>query len=349
MNEKFNDKVELFVPGRVCLVGELSDLVSEYLGEHNPELIPGEAIAVGINKGIYATVEKSDRLVFKMEAKNLNIAMDIGQIAKITRGNEFFSYVCGTTEYMMKNYNVGGIQIVVDKMDLPIQKGLSSSAAVCVLVARAFNILYDLNLPVEEEMKIAYEGEHLTGSGCGRLDQICATGKKLSHIIFYKDYAKYTKVKVQKKIYLVIADLKAKKDTKKILSSLRRGIENPTNEDEYKARVLVGEENKKMVEESIRAIEAGDLKRLGEMFIVAQKLIDDTSNICDELIAPILHRTLNDPYIQSLTYGGKGIGSNGEGSVQFVSKDKDSQQLLIDYLNNVLCMDAFEFNIEPTN
>ncbi len=28
--------------------------------------------------------------------------------------------------------------------DLPLEKGLSSSAAVCVLVARAFNALYDL-------------------------------------------------------------------------------------------------------------------------------------------------------------------------------------------------------------
>jgi hypothetical protein len=70
------------------------------------------------------------------------------------------------------------------KTDLPIKKacasarafglasdrerqGLSSSAALCVLVARAFNRLYDLKLTVRGEMDIAYHGELRTPSRCG--------------------------------------------------------------------------------------------------------------------------------------------------------------------------------------
>lgn len=63
-------------------------------------------------------------------------------------------------------------------MDLPLQKGLSSSAAICVLVARAFNQLYQLGLSLAEEMELAYWGERNTSSQCGRLDQACGYGKR---------------------------------------------------------------------------------------------------------------------------------------------------------------------------
>ena len=57
-------------------------------------------------------------------------------------------------------------------------KGLSSSAATCVLVARAFNELYDLKMTVRGEMEYAYQGEILTPSQCGRMDQGCAYGAR---------------------------------------------------------------------------------------------------------------------------------------------------------------------------
>ena len=52
---------------------------------------------------------------------------------------EFFSYACGVAYEMTQKYRVRGIVIDNYKTDLPIKKGLSSSAALCVLVARAFN------------------------------------------------------------------------------------------------------------------------------------------------------------------------------------------------------------------
>ena len=47
---------------------------------------------------------------------------------------------------------------------LPLKKGLSSSAALCVLVARAFNRAYGLGLTTRGEMQYAYEGERMTPS-----------------------------------------------------------------------------------------------------------------------------------------------------------------------------------------
>ena len=56
--EKKN-KIDLFVPGRLCIMGEHSD----WAGRHrviNPNIIPGEAIVTGIKQGIYATAMKHD-------------------------------------------------------------------------------------------------------------------------------------------------------------------------------------------------------------------------------------------------------------------------------------------------
>ncbi len=41
---------------------------------------------------------------------------------------------------------VSGLEVDNFATDLPLEKGLSSSAAVCVLVARAFNTVYDLKV-----------------------------------------------------------------------------------------------------------------------------------------------------------------------------------------------------------
>jgi galactokinase len=57
-----------------------------------------------------------------------------------------------------------GIEIINYKTTLPMGKGLSSSAAVTVLVAKAFSQVYDLKLSMAEVMDIAYCGEMLTPS-----------------------------------------------------------------------------------------------------------------------------------------------------------------------------------------
>ncbi len=78
----------------------------------------------------------------------------------------------------MTHYHVRGLEIDNYQTDLPIKKGLSSSAAICVLVARAFNRIYDLKMTVRGEMEYAYLGEITTPSRCGRMDQGCAYGNK---------------------------------------------------------------------------------------------------------------------------------------------------------------------------
>ena len=58
---------------------------------------------------------------------------------------------------MLTHYRVRGLEIENYLTDLPIKKGLSSSAAVCVMVARAFNRIYDLKMTVRETRPISKE------------------------------------------------------------------------------------------------------------------------------------------------------------------------------------------------
>ena len=338
------ETIELFVSGRISLLGGLSDLVSPYLGE-NEKLIPGSAIAAGINKGIYATVSKSEFLEFEMENRKLKINMKEEELKEQIKNNTFYSYICGVALCMKKKYKIGGIKIKVTKMDLPIKKGLASSAAICVLTVRAWNQLYNLNLTIEEEKELAYEGEHLAGSKCGRLDQVCASGKKLHKITFFQNYAMTEEIKVKEPLHMVIADLNAFKDTKKIMTDLNQCFPFPHHEKEEVVHEMLGEKNKELVEEARQCIENGDKKRLGAVLTEAQKLIDKASVVCDELEAKVLHKVLEDETIKQYSYGGKGIGSGGDGSVQILAKDKDAQNLLIDYFKNDLNMDAFDVDL----
>ena len=61
---------------------------------------------------------------------------------------------------MLTHYRVGGLEIDNFETDLPLKKGLSSSAAFCVLVARAFDRVYNLRLTVRGEMECAFAGEN---------------------------------------------------------------------------------------------------------------------------------------------------------------------------------------------
>jgi hypothetical protein len=54
-----------------------------------------------------------------------------------------------------------------------------------------------------------------------------------------------------------------------------------------------------------------------------------------ELTAPKLHALLADPKVKIYSYGGKGVGSQGDGSAQFVARDAFQADLLEKHLRNV--------------
>ena len=90
--------------------------------------------------------------------------MDADKLLEIAKVGSMFSYAAGVAYNIVTRYNVGGLIIDNYLTTLPVKKGLSSSAAICVLVARAFNRIYNLKLTIQGEMDLAYLGERTTPS-----------------------------------------------------------------------------------------------------------------------------------------------------------------------------------------
>ena len=335
------ENIELFVPGRLCLFGEHTDWAGRYT-DINSDVVPGLAIVTGIDLGIYASVRKNDifsiiSLNEKGETVSFSCDMELKTLREKAAEQQYFCYACGVAAYLLEHYQIGGISIRVDKATLPIKKGLSSSAAICVLVARAFNEVYQLKMSVNGEMQAAYRGEMLTKSRCGRLDQACAYGVNPVCMEFSGDDIFVEKLKVGRKLYWVFADLKSKKDTKKILSDLNKAYPFPQTDIDRNIHEALGADNHRLIAEASSAIADGNAEKIGELMKKAQNIFDKkvAPGCPAELTAPKLHSVLNDEKIAEYTYGGKGVGSQGDGTVQFIAKDKESQHKLVDYLNSI--------------
>lgn len=338
-----NKIINLFVPGRLCLFGEHSDWAGKYR-TMNADIVPGMAIVTGVEQGIEATAEASERFEVTCSAPELtelwhdfSCDMDSAKLKEIARSGNFFAYCAGVASYMMEWYNVGGVKINITSMTLPMKSGLSSSAAICVLVARAFNLLYNLNLNTMGEMNIAYVGELRTSSRCGRLDQACAFGVKPVLMTFDGEEMDVQPLNVRKDLYWVFADLCAEKDTIRILADLNKGYPFASDEKERNEHWALGEGNRELINRAVEYIANGDAEKLGMLMREAQNTFDEKiAPLCPkELTAPKLHKILSDEYIQTLTWGGKGVGSQGDGSIQFLAKDKVCQDRLISYLTEI--------------
>ena len=347
--------MKLFVPGRLCLFGEHTDWAGHYR-TMNADIKPGAAIVTGIEQGIYAEVEKSSIFELYSDAKEINnvwqdfsCRMDETELKRIAKSGSFFCYCAGVASYMLEWYKVGGVRIRITSMTLPMKSGLSSSAAICVLVARAFNLLYNLNLNTLGEMNIAYVGELRTSSRCGRLDQACAFGVKPNLMTFDGDEIEVRSLNVKKHLYWVFADLCAEKDTIRILSDLNKAYPFPSNEAERKEHEALGEKNLEIIDRAIHYMAEGDVEALGRLMTEAEELFNkQVAPMSPALKSPKLDAVLKDPNILPLVWGGKGVGSHGDGSVQFLAKSEDAQKQLTDYLNNH-GMKAYALTLKPVH
>ena len=345
--------IDLFVPGRLCLFGEHSDWAGTNKAM-NADIVPGCAIVTGVEQGIYGSASRNEKFVVKSSLPEYNneifeCEMDMMKLREAAKEGGFFSYVAGVASYMCEWYHVGGISLEITRMDLPMKSGLSSSAAICVMVARAFNLLYDLHLNTLGIMNIAYWGELRTPSRCGRLDQACAFGVNPVSMVFDGNEINVDRIMVKKPLHYVFADLMAGKNTVKILADLNKAYPFPQNEKERVLHEALGPDNEEITKRAREYISTGKVEELGSLMTEAQALFDKKiAPMCpDELKSPVLHATLNDPEIKALTYGGKGVGSQGDGTVQFLAKDEETQKELMDYLENVKHMRAFSLTLKP--
>ena len=347
--------MKIFVPGRICLFGEHSDWAGGYR-RINADIEKGYALIVGTNQGVYAEVEPHpNALVLSSmtpDGKHIGpyeIPMQPKPLLEEAQSGGFWSYMAGVAYQVLTHYHVRGLVINNYMTDLPIKKGLSSSAAICVLTARAFNRVYDLKLTVPGEMDLAYQGEITTPSRCGRMDQGCAFGNRPVLMTFDGDRLETNEVLVQKELYLVLVDLQAKKDTLEILNRLNRCYPTAENKIEQGVQELLGATNKRIVHSAAALLKSADAIKLGQLMVEAQDAFNRyaTPACPEELTAPVLQRVLNYPPIQSLVSGGKGVGSQGDGTAQFITRTPEDQRAVIEIIERDLKLPCLELTIKP--
>jgi galactokinase len=277
-----------------------------------------------------------------MEAE---ISLEEGELLAEATSGTLWSYICGVSFQMRKKFpQIGGIVLDNYKTTLPVKKGLSSSAAVCVLTARAFNQLYGLNLTKRDEMEFAFLGETTTPSKCGRMDQGCAYGSKPILMTFDGDCLDVDEsIEIGGPIHLIIVDLHASKNTSAILSDLHKAYPEATCEVTRGVQKLLGEINHGIMEEALEALRQGCAKRVGECMNRAQQHFDRyaTPASPENLTSPVLHQLLQYKPLEEYVYGGKGVGSQGDGSAQFVAKsesDRDAAIKLIEEEFGMTCL-----------
>ena len=348
-----NSKMKLFVPGRICLFGEHSDWAARYR-LYNAELEKGYTLISSTNQGVYAEVKPHpNRLILKTSLSDgtrhgpYSLPMERSVLLAEAEKGGFFSYAAGVAYQILTNYRVQGLEIDNYLTDLPVKKGLSSSAAISVLVARAFNRTYDLKMTTRGEMEYAYQGETTTPSRCGRMDQGCAYQRPVL-MTFDGDRIDVQELNVPQDLYLVIVDLGAGKDTRLILNQLNHCYPFAESELEKDVQHYLGPLSAEITQEAHQALRDGDAKRVGKLMTRAQRAFDKhLIPACpSQLTAPVLHKVLNYEPIQPYIWGGKGVGSQGDGSAQFIAKDQASQGRVIEIIEQDLQMSCLKLVIE---
>jgi UTP-glucose-1-phosphate uridylyltransferase/mevalonate kinase len=347
--------MKLFVPGRICLLGEHSDWAGGYR-RINAEIEKGYSLITGTDQGIHAEVSAHPTsLILTSTSPDgqiqgpVEIPMEPKTLMEEAQKGGYWSYIAGVAYQALTHYHIRGLVINNYKTDLPIKKGLSSSAAICVLAARAFNRVYDLKLTVRGEMEMAYQGEITTPSRCGRLDQGCAFGNRPVLMTFDGDRLETEELHVSEPLYFVLVDLQAKKDTMEILNRLNRCYPFAKNDVEHGVQELLGPINKRIVHQAMEALRQVDAQRLGALMTEAQSFFDRYAMpACpEELTSPVLHKILDYEPLKPHVWGGKGVGSQGDGTAQFICRSESDQQAVIEILQRDLGMPGYKMTITP--
>jgi galactokinase len=199
LEERFGKtKEEIFVffaPGRVNLIGEHTD----YNG--------GYVLPCALNFGTYLAIRKNNSNIINMGSMNFpytgNFRLD-DIFAK--KGEEWVNYPLGVLNQMInKGFSPEGIDMLFHG-DIPNGAGLSSSASIELVTAKAINDLFGLDLDMLQMVKLSQKAENdFVGVNCGIMDQFAVGFGKQDKAIFLNcDTLEHELIPVELKKYKIV-------------------------------------------------------------------------------------------------------------------------------------------------
>jgi len=167
-------KFVIQAPGRVNIIGEHTD--------YND----GFVLPCAINfKTIVCANKRSDDVV-RVVSIDYDNAIDQFSLSEeiVPTSASWANYVRGVVKHLqMGGYKFSGADIVVSG-NVPQGAGLSSSAALEVVIGQTFKILYSLNISQQEIALIGQAAENqFVGCNCGIMDQLISAEAKKDHAL----------------------------------------------------------------------------------------------------------------------------------------------------------------------
>ena len=102
-------------------------------------------------------------------------------------------------------------------------------------------------------------------------------------------------------------------------------------------RKALGEGNQSILAVAREHLAAGDARALGELMTSAQAGFDECiAPASSELAAPRLHEVLDHDAVRDLAWGGKGVGSQGDGCAQIMARGASERDRLAARLESEL-------------
>jgi len=290
------NEFKLKTPGRICILGDKVDLLGK----------PVIAMAIDLMMEISYKENSSEIIEFYSNDTKERVQFQLGEIPP---RNIDLSYWSVLYERLINKIDRGFILEV--NSDIPIGRGLSTSAAVSVGFLRAMNKAFKLNLSNFQIAELAYIGENQDlGIQCGRMDQFSIAFGGVSFI--RTDANPSVEFLNIKELPIVVGDSMEERKASSILNRIKKQIRDKDNTTLEAFRIV-----EECVYQGKQALIDGDFSKLGKLMDLQQEqeivLKASTENIMK----------LCDAAKDAGALGAKQMGAGGGGCMLAIAPGKE--------------------------
>jgi len=332
---------------RICLLGDHCDWANR------------QVIASSIDRRITATAEKRDDYTINVRASNRfhgeteEASFDLQEAPDMPISNSSLRYVNAVVVAILERFDeIGnGADINIDS-NVPMRKGLSSSAAICIAASGVLSKLWGLDMGPDDLVRISYRAERgILGIACGMMDQTASVFDHPLFMDFSRDFD-YTPIRLKRGLPIVIADVGGERNTRLILNTLNRYY---LEEKDPLIVKTLGEDIPGIVRRARKEMETScRLDVLGSLMNQNQECYDrGLRPYCEsELGSPLLYRAL-EAAREGGALGAKWTGAGGSGSIIALAPDLEFRDELAEKLErccrSVILTSIGEFEGVQTN
>jgi galactokinase len=330
----FNAKPEFVVraPGRVNLIGEHTD--------YND----GFVLPMAIDRAVWMAL--TPRADSRVHVHSLDYGTDSTfDLDSLTREKGWGEYIKGVAHQLRaENHHLRGFNAVMTG-DIPRGAGLSSSAAVELAAARAFSVTSNIEWDAKQMARLAQKAENeWVGVNCGIMDQMASAASKSGYALFLDCRSlEIQHAPLPENAAVVILDTSTRRGLVESAYNERRsqceeaartfgvkalrdvecgtwGVALGRGLSEVvmkRARHIITENAR--VLEAVKAMKAGDVNRLGELFNASHESLRDDFEVTNDALNIIVECARE----QTSCYGARMTGAGFGGcAVALVKKEK---------------------------